>query len=341
MKKNLLIVSFCLLIFVAAFGQPELTKTGLYDDFSTKTDYSLPGTTKGIYWWTQSGTNSVMRDTAKKQLMVHATQAEYQYVPFGLSFGTENGALATVDLSKNGKWSFDITNYGTENLFLRVACQDIHDTLVDCNPIPNAAGVPFDNLNVWAYQVQISIPIGKTVTFKAGTPNDAGAGNYNNCDFANGVWGDYGTWDPISKTHVGAGIRTNCNLAKIKSISFTPMNASKNSVDQHALPLLSGLFGISNLRVGTTSKTLGMNEVLESNSLSVFPNPAKNSVTIRNPSAQADETVSIINHLGQQVYFNHNSFKGSDLIVDTSGLHPGIYFIKIGTKSQKLIIENN
>jgi hypothetical protein len=339
MNKYLLFAIALFLTISYTYAQSELTSTGIYEDFSSKKEYSLPGTNKGIFWWTSSGSNSISRDTVKKQLIVHATQGEYQYVPFGLSFGTDNGAVATIDLSKNGKWSFDITNFGTEDLFLRVACQDTHDTLVDCNPIPNSAGVPFDNVRAWAYQVQILIPIGKTVTFKPGTPNDAGGGELNNCDFANGVWADYGQWDPNTKSHVGAGIRTNCHKDKIKSISFTPMNAAKNTTDQHALALTNGFFGISNLRVGTTSKTVGINEYSVNNSLAIYPNPAKNSLTIaNNPSIHA-ESVTISNNLGQQVYYNATPFLSGDLTVNTNEFNPGIYFIKIGTKTQKLIIE--
>ncbi|MBY0426575.1 MAG: hypothetical protein K2Q22_13120, partial [Cytophagales bacterium] len=259
-------------------AQPIITDNGVYDDFSTSNEYTLGNTTRGIYWWNTDGVNSFTRDVANNQLRVHATQAEYQYVPFGVGFGTTDGQPNTIDLSQNGKWSFDITNYGTEDLFIRVACQDNQQRLMDCTTIPNPNNLVFDRLEVWAYQVQILVPVGKTVTFKAGTPNGAGKGYLNNCDFTRGAWGYYGTWDPSTQTHIGAEVRYTCDMTKIQGISITPMNAAKNTTDYHALALTNGIFGISNFKVGSTSIALDLSDDKATQGVSIFPNPAKNSV---------------------------------------------------------------
>jgi len=343
MKKLSLTVLALSTSLLSTFAQPILTEKGAFDNFSTITEYNETSG-RGIYWWGQTGVvNSLTRDSGKNQLLVHATQGEYQYVPFGVSFGDDNGALPggvpyTIDLSSNGKWSFDITNYGTEDLFLRVACQDNQNKMVDCTPIPNPDNLPFDNLNVWAYQVQIQILAGKTVTFKADAPNDAGKGYLNNCDFANGAWGEYGTWDPITQTHIGAAVRYDCDLTKISSISFTPMNAAKNLKDFHALALLNGNFGISNFKVGDVLS--GINETSASNEVvSIYPNPAKHSITIKNNLTNAtNAAISITNSVGEVVYSNSNPINES--IVDISNFQSGLYFVKIGNQIKKVVVQN-
>jgi hypothetical protein len=345
MKKIAISLSILFIGLGSIYAQPNLTATSVFDDFSTANEYNDPTTGRGIYWWGQTGVNTVTRDATKGELTVHATQAVYQYVPFGVSFGDDNGALPggvpyTIDLSSDGTWSFDITNYGTESLFLRVACVDNEDTIVDCNPIPTPAGVAFDQLRVWAYQVQILIPAGSTVTFEAGTPNGAGGGELNNCDFANGVWGDWGVWNATTQTHIGAGVRRRCDLTKIKGISFTPINSAKNTVDQHALALVNGYFGISNFKVGSSTAPLGIDESLVQYNFLFYPNPAKSSLTLVNNSVDTPKSVEIFNTIGSLVYSNNKPFtNNNELLIDTNGLNPGMYIVKIGMTSKKLIIE--
>lgn len=339
MKTNFLLLSLLFVNTLYCISQPKLTDKGVFDDFSTKDEYTVPGTAKGIYWWATSGVNTVTRDSANGQVLVTATQAEYQYVPFGVGFGDNGGIPNTIDLSQNGTWSFDITNHGTENIYLRVACQDNQQRLVDCTPIPNPNNLPFDNLEVWAYQVQIYVAAGAKVTFRAGTPNGAGKGYLNNCDFANGSWGYYTAWDPVTQSHPGAAVLYTCDLTKIQGISITPMNAAKNPVDYHALALTNGNFGISNFRVGNTTVALGASDDIIDNGLKIYPNPAKESLTIKNTRANSDESIQISNHLGQPVYTNTFNFSNKDLKINTQGFPAGMYVVRVGKKSQSLVIE--
>ena len=334
MKKNTLILLICTSISFMGFSQPAFSDRSVFDDFSTEDEFSDPVTGKGIYWWGGTGSSTVSRNSANNELLVEATQGVYEYTPFGVSFGDDNGDLPggvpyTIDISENGKWSFDITNYGTEDLHIRVACQDIEDTIVDTNPVPNSGGtIAFDNLRVWAYQVQLLVPAGETVSFKANSPNDAGGGKLNNCDFTQMVWGDYGIWDAKTKTHIGAGVRKRCDLTKIKSIMITPLNAAKNSVDYHNLALRNGKFGISNFKVGDLS--LGFEDELENNKILVYPNPSKGELTIRNSSSEEISSVKIINGLGQIVYLSTSLSPNNELFIDTHSFKSGVYFAKIG-----------
>lgn len=73
--------------------------------------------------------------------------------------------------------------------------------------------------------------------------------------------------------------------------------------------------------------------------LSVYPNPAKNSVTIACPETQFDYTV--YNHLGQLIVLNKNSYGSATL--DISAYASGIYLIEVNNGREKarkkLIIE--
>lgn len=245
MKKQ--IVTLVTLFFIAFLSQaqPVLTEYGAYDDFSTQDEYQKDASIfYGITWWGDATRHTITRDYTNNKLLVSMTQPRGMYVPFGIAFGDDNGATAlgnpyTIDLSANGKFSFDITNTGTEALSVRVACQDVQNRQVDCSP--GASGFN----NIWQYQTQILVPIGETVTFEAGTQNGAGGGKTNTCDFTQDVWGDYGT-------HT---IRTDCDLKHIKSINLTVLNAAKDPGDGHALALTDGKFTISNFIVGDTSAT--------------------------------------------------------------------------------------
>jgi hypothetical protein len=342
MKK--IIIFFTLFYTLICGAQPVLTDNSMFDDFSTAQEYNEPATGRGIYWWGSAGSSTVDRNEATNELIVHATQGVYQYNPFGVGFGDDNGALPggvpfTIDLTNDGTWSFDITNYGTEDLHIRVACQDIEDTVVDCSPIPTPAGVAFDNLNVWAYQTQIRVPAGQTVTFNNGTPNDAGNNRLNVCDFTQMVWGDWGVWDNVSQTHIGAGVRKRCDMTQIKGFLITPLNAAKNTVDYHNLALTNGHFGISNFRVGNITTTSTKSNLREQD-FKVYPNPATKTIRLKRERSVSSEenSISIRNSIGKTITLNTTPISDTEIEIDISHLPSGIYYL--GEQSQKLIITN-
>ncbi|MDA3881777.1 MAG: BACON domain-containing protein [Bacteroidales bacterium] len=242
MKKLFLATSILAASILTVQAQPLLTEHGIYEDFSTVNEYTADVTSgRGLFWW-PSPNYTLVRNSVSKQLEVTASQKKWEHVPFGLGFGDDNGAAAggvpyTVDLSGDGTWSFDITNTGTVQLAIYVQCVDINDVSVDCSP----GATNFDN--IWAYQTQIFVDAGTSVTFEAGSPNGAGSSVLNNCDFTTGVWGDYGT-------HT---IRTDCNLKQIKGINITVLAGEKNPADYHAVELVGGSFTISNFSVGDTT----------------------------------------------------------------------------------------
>ncbi|MCX6181415.1 MAG: T9SS type A sorting domain-containing protein [Bacteroidetes bacterium] len=333
MNKKFLLGATLVLGAIAAQAQPELSTVAVFDDFSTKTEYTENALTgRGIYWWASPG-QTLTRNSEIKGMDVVMSQGAYQYKPFGVGFGDSNGALPggspfTIDISKNGTFSFDVKNTGTEGLSVRVACQDTLNRMVDCSP----GATTWDD-GVWKYQIQFIVPAGETVTMKVGTPNGAGAGEINNCDFTNGFWGDYGV--------TPHRIRHDCDLTHIKGINITVLNSEKNDVDAHNVALLNGKFTISNFRVGATTSKLGVDEFVDGNKvINLYPNPASQGQVVHAPVQENTKTlITVTNTFGQTVYSNYHSGTSNDLSLDLSHLPAGLYFVGVGDQTQKLIIE--
>jgi hypothetical protein len=86
----------------------------------------------------------------------------------------------------------------------------------------------------------------------------------------------------------------------------------------------------------------GVEESLLNDFVSVYPNPANNQITIDCSVIQEKYSVSITNSLGQLVY-SENCKRAEISTIDLSGLHRGIYTLKIEADDrsyyEKLIVE--
>lgn len=69
-------------------------------------------------------------------------------------------------------------------------------------------------------------------------------------------------------------------------------------------------------------------------SFNIFPNPAKDFVKIEGNNIQ---TVEIFNTIGQSIV--KQEVNGNETTISTENLESGVYFVKIGNKTQKLIIK--
>lgn len=86
----------------------------------------------------------------------------------------------------------------------------------------------------------------------------------------------------------------------------------------------------------TVGPGTGVNEVAENNTLSIYPNPAKDFVTINAPSAI--KTVKVYNTVGQLVI--EKSVKEVSAKISVNELKSGVYFVTVetekGTYTQKI-----
>lgn len=85
----------------------------------------------------------------------------------------------------------------------------------------------------------------------------------------------------------------------------------------------------------TVDGCAGLEDVTKSN-LSIFPNPSETGVfNIISSQALSGEAIVVLNALGQQVAVY--SFNGTEKTIDLSQEAKGIYLLKVGTQSFKLI----
>ncbi len=85
--------------------------------------------------------------------------------------------------------------------------------------------------------------------------------------------------------------------------------------------------------LGCTENFVGIKEnKVDLNALSIYPNPAQNSLTIKCPVLN-DATVSILSALGQTVYTDEFQ---NEQAIDISNIPNGIYFVYINSKEQNV-----
>lgn len=94
------------------------------------------------------------------------------------------------------------------------------------------------------------------------------------------------------------------------------------------------------IKIDTAFSTLSTNEIQTNNSFSLHPNPATSQVKISFQGNSSESPVSIYNTTGQLVYEEKlvpNGFEGA--VFSLNKLNAGVYYVKIGSLTQKLIIE--
>lgn len=94
--------------------------------------------------------------------------------------------------------------------------------------------------------------------------------------------------------------------------------------------------GVHRVTLNTTNSTVTIldpaalsNSEFNSFKYKIYPNPAKDVITINSSIATNDATISIFNELGQQVLISKQNFNDNTVSVDVSSLHNGNYIISI------------
>lgn len=131
----------------------------------------------------------------------------------------------------------------------------------------------------------------------------------------------------------GEKIMLSKNTTVLDSITFGFQGAD---ISMARCPDGTGVFApSSNPTYNTSNCAVGIDEVdMEQVSLSVFPNPANDELTI-NCSANAVLPVEIINLMGDVVLKEEMN---QTLKINTSALSQGIYLIKVATKTLKIVV---
>lgn len=91
--------------------------------------------------------------------------------------------------------------------------------------------------------------------------------------------------------------------------------------------------GVPNVGIELQNSTVSVSSVNLNNNVSVFPNPAKDVLNIKN--AGKDAIITIMNSLGQVVYTTVATDKAT---IDTKNLSEGIYFVRVNNQISKVVI---
>jgi len=145
-------------------------------------------------------------------------------------------------------------------------------------------------------------------------------GTLTNSNGSDGVFVDVEIMVPSTATVGTTRIRITKTYTDEESVAI--INPCAISFDAFGMGDFPG-FGQAldfNLAVGSLNTA-----TFDSKSLSIYPIPAKNSLTVAYKSAIGN--MQIYNQLGQEVYANHGL--GSEVHLDVSNFTPGIYFIKL------------
>ena len=99
----------------------------------------------------------------------------------------------------------------------------------------------------------------------------------------------------------------------------TPCNIPEDPLDYHG--------GVEDYDI-IISAVSGVEDIYNNKSVSVYPNPVKNELTIETPSFLSKQKLEIFNAMGQNIYSSDIYQKK---VMDVSNLAEGVYFIRLST----------
>ena len=119
----------------------------------------------------------------------------------------------------------------------------------------------------------------------------------------------------------------------LSSITFTQTLSSGNYyLEIYGTPTSSSYPSPYNFTLSKTSLTIGINEISEKlKSISIYPNPTKNQLTIDSEIFNSEMKIEIYNTLGQAVY--NSALINSKTTIDISQLSSNVYLMKITSGS--------
>lgn len=349
--KKLILCGSALLLSLGSYAQ-GWTLTGAHDDFANTTPYKNGSNLEGIIWWGESvfaisrpGTGPmVVTATAAGGSTDGTVGGTGRYPLLGVNFNDSNddgsGTPFTVDLSGGSNIVIDIENtHLSKLLYMGITLEDINGIQAKIEPHVS------DVLTDWSggqrkalIGFSVAANTRKTVTidlsYEVGVVGGLTALSYANC-------GVGAASCPTTSYDI--------DITKIKGILFT-VNFGKDNIDlseggadysvetfltaaQCAASEFNGDIKIYDFKLG--SATTGTQEATISNSLKVYPNPAKEVLNVSfEATSGADVVLSDI--VGNAVYTTSSTAGTNNISVNTSGLTTGMYILNISTDNGKV-----
>lgn len=324
MKKILLMASA---VFAMSASFAQLGDNAFQDDFASTDEYG--DSTGGIFWWGKEelggSENANFKASWERKVggvTYTVTQAQGEYIPFGLGFGGPEATPKTIDISADQTYKMTVTNDGDSTILVRIAAKDVNENLVDTDP-------KWNGFDAYKYIIDIKIDAGETGTIELDAQNgsDAPEGVLSGT-FDGGYYADYATNPPVRDSSFDA--------SKLNGVNITVLNASSTGApDYQQLALEDYPVTISYISVGdvtTIDGGIGFDELLNSNnSFAVFPNPVTGSVINFEDNKQ---NIQIFNAQGTLV----NSISSAKS-VNISSLDKGFYLIHTDAGYANFIVE--
>ncbi len=315
--KKLVLSVFSLAVALSANAQTCVsgyTPTVIFNEFSSNTD---PGTaTEGLYAFGKDALGglenpnfkaAITRDSAASALKVVVTQAEGEYIPFGISFGGDPATPNTANFTTDATFAIKVTNKSAKTkIRFRMALQDINNVNAD-----TYAKGKLDPSTFYTEIIELKVAAGASATLE-GTYAGAGQANYNP------------PYDNSTNTF------TDVDLTKIKAVLFTVLNDSVNA-NYQGLKLTDLPIEIDYVRVGKCTRVAPIGIVDNSSVVSsnVYPNPTSDIANVSLDLKEvSDVKVTLVDIFGKEVkVVTEGKFSSVKESVNVSDLAKGIYTV--------------
>jgi hypothetical protein len=369
MKKIILCGSALLLSL--GFAKAQWSATGAHDDFATTTQYANGPNGEGLSWFVDPNAGSQLAitrpgDGTLKVAVATNTPCHNAGVPscypyFGVTFGALHGQTFVVNTatSTNADVYLDIENkHLTQSTYIAITLVDslgnqstiepnVSDVLSTTTYSDNTGTPNFyyhrKALNGFTIaantRVQVLIDLSSVPSALGGlTPFDNdGNGTPNNCD------GTHPYTCPETAYILHPSIIKGLNFAvnfgdQDINLSQGDGNYLNDKLVQGTAITAAGPFAgnllIHEFRFGSATLA-GTNEAtVIDNSLKVYPNPAKESITVDFTSTNGAD-VSLTDIVGNKVVSTSATAGDSQITMNTSGLPTGMYILNVTTENGK------
>ncbi|MFN3404261.1 MAG: T9SS type A sorting domain-containing protein [Cytophagaceae bacterium] len=355
MKRLILFASAIMLSLSSASAQ-GWQNTGAHDDFASSTQYSTEAG-QGLYWFDLTGgTTIVLSRPGNGAMNIQANNAGgcnsggTCYPGFGVSFGEDNGTPYLLNLASGADIKIDVENMSGAETFIAIELEDVNGKKAKFEP--NVSDITpsstWDDVKHRKSLIGFTLMANdrKTVTIDLSSLAAHMGGLSQNGDY-NCDPGPYNC--PPTSYQIDA--------SKIKAILFL-VNLGKDNIfvsegkedGDHtedtfipgsSITPFTGQIKFHDFRIGS-SVVASAAKAMINNSLSVYPNPAKETFTLQFESLTS-ANVNMTDLVGNVVYTSTANAGANQLAVNTSDLPAGIYLLNISTENgvvaRKVVIQ--
>ena len=140
----------------------------------------------------------------------------------------------------------------------------------------------------------------------------------------------------------GSGFVNLVNAGPYSGVTTTTLTVTGSVAEANNLYrcLVSNTWGCADTSASASLTVgLGVNNITNSNFVSVYPNPATTAITIQSTTEPVSD-ILITNVVGQTVYSKQSAIGGLQVVTDVSAFPAGVYFVKVnGNTVRKFVKE--